>query len=170
VKYIGNIGNLLNSIYVRDKLPKSRRKRTFGKKTSKNSHKNREKNALPIADNSVNVNSKLFEIRTNLNNEIKNKGKQTEIKEGFVYIVVNPVFSGWIKAGKTTDFEKRLSSYNVGDPFTNYQMKYVKWVKNRTEAEETLLRVLKFKSEDTKGEWFKINESVAKEIIDSLVF
>lgn len=168
MKYIGNIGHLLNSIYVKDKLPKSRRRRIYGKKPPSKYH-NKQTTDPTNVNNEKSVGSKLYEIRNQVENENRIKGSQSEIREGFVYIVTNPVFSGWVKAGMTMDFEKRLSNYNTGDPFTNYNMIVVKWVKDRKEAEKTVHHVLKFKSEEHKGEWFKLNEHLAKEIVESLV-
>jgi hypothetical protein len=171
MKYIGNIGHLLESVYVREKLPKDRKKRTWGKKSTKKlvSEKKSEKNVLNVIDNSSDVKIKLMEIRKVLENETKSKGKHTDIVEGFVYLVSNPAFTGWIKAGMTTDFEKRLHTYNTADPFCNFKMLHVKWVKDRRQAEETVLRVLKFKAIENNGEWFRINESEATIILDSLV-
>jgi len=80
---------------------------------------------------------------------------------GFVYIITNPAFPGWVKIGLTTDPERRLSNYQTASPYRDYEMVEVVKVNDRASAEITIHGDLGGKSE-RKGEWFRTTVDAAR--------
>jgi hypothetical protein len=111
---------------------------------------------------------KLLEIREKYKDEIKIHGEQTSFKEGFIYIIVNPKFKGWIKAGMSIDYEARLKVYNQYDPTKSFVIKQVRWVEDRRKVEEVFLKELMKVTKTSEGEWFKIDEEIANLIFHTL--
>lgn len=173
MSYIGNIGALRKSIYVRDKLPKTQRKHTSSVKAGKNISKFTYAGTANIditteGIKEIIVSEQLLNIRNKYNEEIRVHGEQVSFKEGFVYLISNDAFPGWIKAGMTIDYENRLVQYNVYDPTSGYKMHTVKWVSNRREKENLLLSELTNKAVSCKGEWFCIDKMIAMEIFTTI--
>ena len=87
---------------------------------------------------------------------------------GFVYLITNPSWDGWIKAGMTVDYQSRLMTYNINDPYGNYNFMCLKWVENRRDAEKILLESLHTHSLKRKGEWFQITLDSASKIFHEI--
>ena len=86
---------------------------------------------------------------------------------GFVYLMINPKFPGWVKIGKTQDYNSRLSTYQTGDPYRAYDMKQRTEVENRQTAELEYHSHFESISEERSYEWFKIGwESAGLEFIE----
>ncbi len=100
-------------------------------------------------------------IRKYHGEELKMRGEQTAIKDGFIYLIHHPLFEGWIKAGMTVDYEMRLKTYNTGDPLCRYTLVAIRHVTDRRQSEINLLARLKEIAEEMQGEWFKINTQKA---------
>ena len=47
--------------------------------------------------------------------------KQTSEKRGFVYIITNPAYPGYVKIGKALDVLSRLNSYHTYSPKRDYK-------------------------------------------------
>jgi hypothetical protein len=112
---------------------------------------------------------KLLDIRTRYEEEIRKHGEQTSIKEGFVYIIINPSYPEWIKAGMSIDYEKRLNVYNQYDPESKYSIISLRWTADRRRSDQNLLDLLAKISIDRKGEWFKIDKNVSINLFESLL-
>jgi hypothetical protein len=91
-----------------------------------------------------------------------------QIKEGFVYLLTNPAWKGWIKAGMAVDAKDRCKSYQTGSPHRDYELQHKRFFKNRKLAESTAHDILAELAEERNGEWFKINKRVAQEAIDKI--
>jgi hypothetical protein len=105
---------------------------------------------------------RLTNIRIRYSNEIKQHGEQASIPEGFIYLIKNPAWDGWIKAGMTIDYVRRLGGYNsTYDPHNKYTFVGIKWVINRKDAEASLMTELEAVSANRRGEWFQITEADA---------
>lgn len=87
---------------------------------------------------------------------------------GFIYLIINESFKGWIKCGMTTNLVKRLATYNCYDPYHQYRFLIEKIVENKNKSETLLIYNLKNASENHKGEWFKIDEQIAIEIFNKI--
>jgi hypothetical protein len=107
-------------------------------------------------------------IRDKYGDEIRKRGEQTSIPEGFVYLVTHDLFPGWVKAGMTIDFEIRLGTYNISDPLSRFRFAALRWVPNRRQAERELLSQLADEADNQAGEWFEMPLPVAKEIFAAL--
>lgn len=108
----------------------------------------------------------LASIRSRFETEIRTKGEQTAVKEGFLYLITHPCFDGWLKAGMTIDFEMRLATYNVADPLSRFEFAAIKWVADRRQAERKLLARLSDIAIDVRGEWFRLDLGTAKAFFD----
>ncbi len=108
----------------------------------------------------------LADIRKRYGDEIRQRGEQTSAKEGFVYLVTNPCFQGWVKAGMTIDYELRLGVYNTSDPLCQFGYARLAWTPDRREAERLLLTSLQRTAVETRGEWFRMQLQEAISIFD----
>lgn len=164
---------------IRNKIYKSNfqriREDLYRKKNNSKLKKSKEHVINPlIIDNSPNKKDftlieHLCRIRTLIEHEGKNGGEQTSIEEGFVYLITNPVWNGWVKVGMTTDYESRLSTYNIYDPTSSYSFVDIKWTIDRKYAEKHLKNVFSIHSSGVKGEWFKITLEKAKVLMQTTV-
>lgn len=109
----------------------------------------------------------LQNIRSRYGEEIRIHGEQTLVREGFIYIVTHPCFSGWVKAGMTIDYELRLVAYNVSDPLSRFELRSVKWVIDRRLAEKQLLETLSEHAEEMRGEWARMELAVASSLLET---
>ena len=91
------------------------------------------------------------------------KRENFKVAEGFLYLISNPAFPGWIKVGQTIDYEARLRSYQTASPFTDYIMEVVRWVPDSFASEQLLLQRLNY---EKRGEWVKVDiEEILKVFI-----
>ena len=73
---------------------------------------------------------------------------------GSIYIITNPVWPDWTKVGRATDLESRLSSYQTGSPFRDYELR-VSWdVFDAPAAEAAAFEVC----DEVFGRWSRRNE------------
>lgn len=77
--------------------------------------------------------------------------------QGFIYLITNPAFCGWVKCGMTTDCANRLKSYNGYDPRNEFSFAATKPVIDRRKAERSLLQEIALQADLRNGEWFKID-------------
>jgi hypothetical protein len=95
------------------------------------------------------------------------KGYET-VDEGHVYVISNPCWSNWVKVGRAIDAKDRCKQYQTSSPFRDYKLCYSKYFDDRKKAEAKAHSLLKESAEERKGEWFKITQDKAKEIIETL--
>lgn len=95
-------------------------------------------------------------------------GMQQTGKEGFIYLIRNPVYPGWIKCGMATCCRSRLKSYNGYDPTGGFSFIAQKSVNDRRRSEKQLLQEVALKADIQNGEWFKISENICLEIFNKI--
>ena len=117
-----------------------------------------KENALSNQINLIEI-KRITELKTKTNN-------RTRLTEGFVYIITNPVYEGWVKVGSALNMEERLSSYQICDPNRGYKIEFIWHFDNRKEAERLAHNALH--KHRGNGEWFKLNVKKAIKIIESL--
>ena len=88
--------------------------------------------------------------------------------EGYVYIISNPCWDGWIKVGMAVDVKDRCNQYQTSSPFRDYKLCYNKKFKDRKSAEQKAHSKLKKISKTYKGEWFNISISKAIKTIEAI--
>jgi len=92
----------------------------------------------------------------------------TTVKEGFVYVIRNKAWDGWVKIGMAIDAEDRLNSYQTSSPFRDYELVYSKYFNDRKVAEKKCHRIAKKKSVEYESEWFFLPEEEAIKIIEEV--
>ena len=45
--------------------------------------------------------------------------------KGYLYVLSNENYKGWLKLGITKNMTKRLRTYQTGDPFRGYKVEFV---------------------------------------------
>jgi len=100
--------------------------------------------------------------------QMKHESDYSKIKEGFVYILTNPAWEGWLKIGMAIDAEDRRNSYQTSSPLRDYILEYKKFFTNRSEAEQEVHKLLINKGKTFNGEWFQVSVKEAKKTIEAL--
>jgi len=95
------------------------------------------------------------------------KGYET-VKSGFIYIIHNPAFPGWVKVGMAIDAEDRLKQYQTSSPYRDYEIVKSYKVANRRNAEIRAHMALTVAGRGRKGEWFYMGSNVAVAELDKL--
>ena len=90
------------------------------------------------------------------------------VRDGFIYLIENDAYPGWIKCGMTTELKSRLDAYNGYDPLKRFRVIASSEVPNRRKSESQLLNDLKMKSSLQTGEWFKIDKEIALKIFEQI--
>jgi len=88
--------------------------------------------------------------------------------EGYVYVITNPCWKGWVKVGMAIDAEDRCKQYQTSSPFRDYTLKFKKYFDDRRSAEQQAHKKIKNICKDNNGEWFKVSISEAKQIIQAI--
>jgi hypothetical protein len=90
-----------------------------------------------------------------------NPGSRCVTREGFLYVVSNVAWEGYLKIGRALDYEDRLQTYNTGDPLRRYKLEFVWYFRDRYAAEREAQRLMLpwWKG----GEWYlaPVEEAVA---------
>lgn len=79
---------------------------------------------------------------------------------GYVYIITHPMYEGWSKIGSTVDLNKRLSTYQTGDPLRRYEVAFHAEVDDRVALERWVRHRLSEKF-PIHGEWVNCPTEVA---------
>tara|TARA_R100001198_G_C5222533_1_gene204181 strand:- start:880 stop:1404 length:525 start_codon:yes stop_codon:yes gene_type:complete len=94
--------------------------------------------------------------------------RYTTSSEGEVYIITNPAWKGWIKIGMAIDSEDRCKGYQTSSPLRDFKLKFKKYFDDRRIAEQTAHSLCAKKADKRKGEWFKLDVKIAKDIINNM--
>ena len=93
--------------------------------------------------------------------------KDAQVKEGYVYVITNPAWPDWVKIGMAIDAEDRLNGYQTSSPMRDYELIHSVYFDDRNKAERDAHKIADRKGE-RKGEWFKITEEQALEVLQEL--
>lgn len=88
--------------------------------------------------------------------------------EGYVYIMINPAWDGWVKVGMAVDPEDRCASFQTSSPYRDYEIYYRKRFKNKSQAETLAHELLRQESSQYRKEWFKIPKTKAIKLIKGI--
>ena len=94
--------------------------------------------------------------------------KLDNIKEGYVYVIVNPAWPSWVKIGMAIDAEDRCNGYQTSSPHRDYELKYAIDTDDRRTLEQAAHREASKLASESKGEWFKLDVETAIEILNNL--
>ena len=84
------------------------------------------------------------------------------MKEGFIYIISNPVHKGFLKIGVTENIAARLHVYQVGDPKRSYKVEYYIAHPDCYKAEKKIKEMMHYFAKSQRNEWFECDLSIAK--------
>lgn len=176
---IGEIGDLYykTKIHNRFLIESGKKSSKKSKKSSKTVLKkplkltsNVGKSIVPkesLISNEEMLHRKLLDIRKNYGDEIRKHGEQTSIKEGFVYLIENASYQGWVKVGMAFDYEKRLRVYNQYDPEQRFAITGLRWVADRRAEESKILLQMEKVASKKSGEWFRIDSDLSLNVFYS---
>jgi len=88
------------------------------------------------------------------------------MKAGYLYIITNAAFPGWVKVGTTWNLTERLHTYQTGDPFRGYKLQYSLHHPSFREAEKKIKEAMKHFALEIRGEWFRVDLNIAKSRLD----
>tara|TARA_R110001632_G_scaffold199797_1_gene322336 strand:+ start:175 stop:558 length:384 start_codon:yes stop_codon:yes gene_type:complete len=94
--------------------------------------------------------------------------KLSKVLDGYVYVITNPAWEGWVKIGMAIDAEDRCNAYQTSSPFRDYTIEAYIAVKDRRKSEAEAHKKAKKIARQTIGEWFNIPIEEAKHIIEEL--
>ena len=102
--------------------------------------------------------------------EIKEKISHSfnEIVDGYIYIITNPAWDGWVKIGMAVDAEDRLKGYQTSSPLRDYKLEFSIPVDDRRMAENMAHEKASWIAEEQRGEWFKIPIDKAVSLVKDL--
>jgi hypothetical protein len=104
----------------------------------------------------------------NINDAVFSQSSINQIQEGYVYVITNKAWLGWVKIGMAIDAEDRLNSYQTSSPMRDFVLEhYVASNDKRKSEKEAHTKALPL-STDAKGEWFKLSIEQAITILDNL--
>ena len=95
--------------------------------------------------------------------------RYSKTKEGYVYILSNPAWPGWIKVGMAVDAQDRCNSYQTSSPFRDYTLHYSILCTDRRKDEQIAHKHLEGMSSERRGEWFKVPVDQAQESITGIL-
>lgn len=89
--------------------------------------------------------------------------------DGFVYIITNKNFEGYVKIGITKNIKKRLQAYQTSSPFRDYKIEYYVYHPNIKQGEKDIHKLLEPFALSRRNEWVEICISMAKSKLEELV-
>jgi len=84
---------------------------------------------------------------------------------GYVYVIVNNAWRGWVKLGCAVDVDDRLNSYQTYSPFRDYRVIAQIACDQRYKKEKEMQRVFSKVASEKENEWFKIDEAEAIKLL-----
>lgn len=81
---------------------------------------------------------------------------------GYLYIVINDAFPGWVKVGTTSNLTQRIHTYQTGDPFRNYRIVFSLHHPDFRQAEKKIKDTIKPFALSIRNEWYEIDLQMAK--------
>jgi len=94
--------------------------------------------------------------------------KQNTDRRGFVYIVTNPAYPGFVKIGKALNPDSRLMSYQTYSPHRDYVMEDVAYFADRAKAETLLKGLLSHDQGIGSGEWYEVALETARDALEMM--
>lgn len=83
------------------------------------------------------------------------------VKAGYLYIITNESFPGFVKIGVTENINARLHVYQTGDPRRKYKIEYYIFHPDAYKAERNIKEVMKMFALSQKNEWYEISIPMA---------
>ena len=84
------------------------------------------------------------------------------MSSGYLYIITNKSWPGWMKIGTTRNLKTRLQTYQTSSPFRNYEVMYSIKHPEYLQAEQNIKLQMKRFAKRIKNEWYEVDIEVAK--------
>ena len=81
---------------------------------------------------------------------------------GYLYIITNKSWPGWLKVGTTRNLKTRLQTYQTGTPFRDYEIVYSIKHPLYLQAEKNIKKQMANFAKQIRNEWYEVDLSVAK--------
>ena len=81
---------------------------------------------------------------------------------GYLYIITNKSWPGWLKVGTTRNLKTRLQSYQTSSPFRDYEIIYSIKHPAYLQAEQNIKKQMAHFAKQIKNEWYEVDLQVAK--------
>jgi hypothetical protein len=83
------------------------------------------------------------------------------LKEGFLYLISNDAFPGYVKVGITEDISSRLRTYQTSDPRRKYKVESYIFHPDVRAAEKQIKELMKPFAKRVRNEWYEIDLHMA---------
>jgi len=93
-----------------------------------------------------------------------------EVEDGYVYIIKNPAWKGWVKVGMAIDAFDRTNAFQTGSPFRDYILVDKSYFEDRRAAEKLVHQQLQPLAKERNGEWFRVTTNVAVKVLNETYF
>jgi len=96
--------------------------------------------------------------------------RRSDSPEGWLYILNNPSWPGWVKIGITRDLSARLGTYNTGSPYegVKYQYCYHLFHENARQIEKIIHdKLSESRNNEQSKEWYRFSVEKAIKIIQN---
>ena len=80
---------------------------------------------------------------------------------GYLYIITNNAWPGYIKVGVTKNLKSRLKSYQTCSPYRDYVLRYSLYHPDYLVAERRIKDTMRPFAKSIKNEWFEVDYQVA---------
>ncbi len=81
--------------------------------------------------------------------------------DGFVYVITNSAFAGYVKIGITKNIKNRLRTYQTSAPMRDYKVEHYIHHPNCYKAEKDIHDALYYFALSKKNEWFEVDLQIA---------
>ena len=81
---------------------------------------------------------------------------------GWLYIIINKSWPGWLKVGTTRNLKTRLQTYQTSSPFRDYEIIYSIKHPQYLQAEQNIKKQMAYFAKRIKNEWYEVDLQVAK--------
>jgi len=95
----------------------------------------------------------------------ENLSSRQEIKSGYIYIIKNPAWDGWLKIGRAIDANDRLKNFQTYSPFRDFKISKSFNVDDQRQAENNIHKLFNYKFKHKK-EWYLVDEATAIKLIE----
>ena len=83
------------------------------------------------------------------------------MKGGYLYIITNVAFPGFVKVGVTEDIKSRLHVYQTSDPKRSYKIEYYVFHPDCYSAEKKIKEMMHRFAKSIKNEWYECDLQTA---------
>ena len=159
-KNTGKLCRICFNLYMKNRRPKKIKDFKIDKlKTCNKCHIEKDINEYHISNKSIDNHTAICK---KCSSEIGKDSRKAIA--GYIYIIINPAWTDYIKLGRTQDITLRLSQYQTNTPHRDYEMYYNCYTSDLAYIESYFnMNII------GKYEWFKIDKDEAVTLINSLI-